>query len=133
MAIVRRYGRMWARNEENLHALRKLNHLEGVYVLHDGSMPIYVGRGGIWLRLSGHARSEGKGSYWNYFSWFEIRSKPDEKDAEALLLRILPYYLRVLNNRRANFQNARRVPQKNEQPVRMKQPKYLHKRRRYKS
>jgi hypothetical protein len=133
MAFVKMYGKMWARNEENLDALKDLGHLEGVYVLHDGSMPVYVGRGVIWRRISSHERSHTRGQYWDYFSWFAINSKSNEKDVEAILLRILPYYLRVLNNQRANFQTAKKVDQENEQPKPVKKPKFVHKRRRPKS
>ena len=96
-------------------------------------MPVYVGRGVIWNRIARHTRSKSRSQYWDYFSWFETNSESSEGDAEALLLRILPYYLRVLNNQRASFQQGEKIAQKDEQTELIKKPKSVHKRRRSKS
>jgi len=133
MAFVKRYGRMWARNAENLALMKSKGDIKGIYVLHDGSMPVYVGRGVIWNRIGRHSQSKSRSQYWDYFSWFETNSESNEGDAEALLLRILPYYLRVLNNQRASFQQGEKIPQKDERPELIKKPKFVHKRRRSKS
>ena len=43
--LVSTYGSLWARNSDNIKQLRALGRLFGIYVLYDGSMPVYIGRG----------------------------------------------------------------------------------------
>src|SRR5713226_2616891 len=120
MKLVSSYGRSWARNKKNVTALKeKARDPHGVYVLCDGTMPLYVGRGRIWSRVNKHMKSRSKGQYWDYFSWFEVKSRKMEKEAEALVLRMLPFYLRSLNKQRGNFTDATKVSQvhKNPDPV----------------
>jgi hypothetical protein len=46
--IVTEYGTMWARNPENIAKIPSNgNGGRGVYILFDGSMPMYVGKGNI--------------------------------------------------------------------------------------
>jgi hypothetical protein len=45
MALIKRFGHMWARNLENIRLVSK-EKKEGVYILYDGSMPVYVGARG---------------------------------------------------------------------------------------
>ena len=49
MPLVPRYGEMWARNAENLKAIPKTEC--GFYILYDGSMPVYVGKGKLRSRI----------------------------------------------------------------------------------
>jgi hypothetical protein len=50
MRLVTKYGKMWPRNDYSLEALAAQGKLNGVYVLYDGSMPVYVGKGAILMR-----------------------------------------------------------------------------------
>jgi hypothetical protein len=51
--IVEQFGLMWARNKKNLAKLPKRREGgEGVYVLYDGSMPVYAGRGASGTALT---------------------------------------------------------------------------------
>ncbi len=108
--LVRRYGTRWARNDKNLARLRKERPLSGVYVLSDGSTPVYIGRGSIASRIRQAERSTRRGQSWDHFSWFEV-PKDLEGDVEALLLTMLPSYLRSLNNQRARFARAKQREQ----------------------
>ncbi len=58
--LVSSYGSLWARNRENISRLRAMGKLYGVYVLCDGSMPVYIGRGRLSSRIGaiGAARAE---------------------------------------------------------------------------
>src|SRR4030042_5797036 len=98
--LVSKYGSLWARNSCNLEMLRKQGKLSGIYVLCDGSMPVYIGRGGLFNRISSHAASRKRGQFWDHFSWFLLSSTDFNRDTEALLLRMLPFYLRSLNRLR---------------------------------
>ena len=51
-ALITAYGDQWARNKKNIEALRRRGKFWGVYVLCDGSMPIYIGRGRIARNIS---------------------------------------------------------------------------------
>jgi hypothetical protein len=109
--LVTRYGKLWPRN---LHSLQELEHrlghdVEGIYVLYDGSMPVYVGKGEILSRLVRHRDSNTRSKFWDYFSWFEVPDADLQHEAEALLLKVLPYYLRLLNRQQAHFQNAESI------------------------
>lgn len=124
MQLVAKYGRMWARNTDNLNEIDKT--VEGVYVLYDGTMPVYVGEGFVWDRLCAHRNSNRKKHFWDYFSWYAISDPELRRDTEALLLKTLPYYLRLLNKQRGKFiaKNSRR-PQKQEIPEAVQKPKFV--------
>jgi hypothetical protein len=127
MHLVSKYGRMWARNEKNLDALGKLGkNVEGVYVLYDGTMPVYVGHGIILDRLKAHRSSGRKKDFWDYFSWYSIPDEQLQKEIETLLLKTLPYYLRLLNKQRGSFLKAHSSqPQENEVPEKVEKPKFV--------
>jgi hypothetical protein len=106
MNLVTQYGRMWARNESNFEKLRsdpKLKGLKGLYILYDGSTPVYLGRGCISDRLEISRKLGKRKRFWDYFSWFIIPDEDLQKDTEALLIKTLPYYLRLLNRKNENF------------------------------
>jgi len=110
MQIVTQYGTMWARNEENLAKIpssRKGG--RGVYVLFDGSMPMYVGKGNIRSRIKKAAASERRGQLWDHFSWYAIKNPVMMHDIETLMLRILPPNLRSLTRQGGNFTDAERI------------------------
>jgi hypothetical protein len=89
MSLISKYGQMWARTEKNIHAIP--NQCCGVYVLFDGSMPLYVGKA-IKARISGARKSQRRGKQWDYFSWYELNDESLIHETEVLLLRILPFY-----------------------------------------
>ena len=135
MAIVKRplvtkYGTLWARNRENTQRLRSEGKVWGVYVLCDGSMPVYIGRGRLAHRIDRHQRSRSRGQFWDHFSWYAISDRSVEADVEALLLRMLPFYLRSLNKQRTRFTNAKRMKDESPAADPIKRPKFATKRKR---
>jgi len=107
MRIVRRYGTMWARAKENIDKIPKGG--RGVYILFDGSMPMYVGKGNIKSRIKDSSKHRRRKHLWDRFSWYTIKSAAMMHDIEALMLRILPPNLRFLNRQSGNFKNAKRI------------------------
>ena len=61
--LVHTYGALWARNRNNIKQLRALGKLFGIYVLYDGSMPVYIGRGRLSRRIARHQRSRSRGRF----------------------------------------------------------------------
>ena len=84
---------------------------KGVYILFDGSMPVYVGKGNIKQRVSGAKRSRKRGQLWDRFSWYGLKDANMMHDIEVLVLRMLPPYLRALTTNKGNFVRATRVSQ----------------------
>jgi len=127
MHLVKRYGTMWVRNEENLDALEEFQKdLQGVYVLYDGTMPVYVGHGILSERIKAHRSSGRKKHFWDYFSWYSISDEQLQKEIETLLLKTLPYYLRLLNKQRGSFLRPRSSQkQENEIPEKVEKPKFV--------
>src|SRR6266478_1506895 len=129
MKLVTRYGSMWPKNRHSFDELEKQGKgedLEGVYVLYDGTMPVYVGKGGILSRLVRHRDSKTRSKFWDYFSWFEVPNSDLLHDAEALLLKTLPYYLRLLNRQQANFRGPRAIElEANQPPDFVEKPRFL--------
>lgn len=118
MRVVRQYGTMWARNDVNIATIpssRKGG--RGVYVLFDGSMPMYVGKGNIRSRIEKADTSERRKNLWDHFSWYSIKNPAMMHDIEVLMLRILPPNLRFLTRQGGNFMKAKRVDQKNKQAI----------------
>ena len=115
--LVSKYGSLFARNRANIKALRDQGPVSGVYVLFDGSMPVYIGRGTLYRRIRRHRQSKRRKHFWDHFSWFAIPDRRFEADVEALLLRMLPFYLRSLNKQRTRFRNAEHVQEKKQNQV----------------
>jgi hypothetical protein len=112
MRVVRLYGTMWARNDANIAKIpssRKGG--QGVYVLFDGSMPMYVGKGNIRSRIEKAHTSERRKNLWDHFSWYSIKHPAMMHDIEVLMLRILPPNLRFLTRQGGNFKDAKRIDQ----------------------
>lgn len=126
--LVRKYGTLWVRNKHNISQLRKEGN--GVYILSDGSMPVYVGKGYFYRRIRSHYRSKSKGQFWDHFSWFGISDKTMRTEVEALLLKMLPFYLRGLNRQRANFVAAKHVKEADRTVEFIKRPHFVTKRKR---
>ena len=114
IAIVKKYGTMWPRNFENIKRVPGTREGgQGVYVLFDGSMPIYVGKGNIRSRLRSH-KGGSKGQLWDRFSWYVLEDKKMMHDIEVLILKALPTYLRALTKQDGHFRKGKRVlPSKN--------------------
>jgi hypothetical protein len=107
MRLVRKFGEMWARNLENINQIpHPKQGATGVYILYDGSMPVYVGKGHLRHRINGARRSKTRGQFWDHFSWYIIRNEDVIHDTEALFLRMLPPYLRSLTKQSGHFMNA---------------------------
>lgn len=114
MRIVRQYGTMWARNTDNIDKIPSgKKGGRGVYVLFDGSMPMYVGKGNIKSRIKESCRHRRRKQLWDHFSWYTIKNTAMMHDIEVLMLRILPPNLRFLTRQGGNFKNAKRVLQDN--------------------
>jgi hypothetical protein len=110
MRIVTMFGEMWARNRQNINRVPRSKQKggKGVYVLYDGSMPVYVGKGNIRSRINIATRRGRRGQLWDHFSWYSLI--PDAMhDIEALVLRMLPPYLRSLTRQKGKFVDANRV------------------------
>ena len=106
MGLVKKYGEMWARNRANIQSIpAPADGGEGVYVLYDGSMPVYIGKGNLRVRISGAKRNKRRGQFWDYFSWYGIPNPDHQHDIEAFLLRRLPWYLRGLNRQSGKFKS----------------------------
>ena len=126
MGLVTKYGRMWARNDANFKKLRAEPKLKGLYILYDGSMPVYVGHGWISTRLERSRRSKTRRRFWDYFSWYAIPDEELQKDTEALLIKTLPYYLRLLNKKNESFAIPKRsVKQSKNIPEAVDKPKFV--------
>jgi hypothetical protein len=107
MRLVRKFGEMWARNLENINRIPLPKQGgTGVYILYDGSMPVYVGKGHIRYRVDGARRSKTRGQHWDHFSWYVIKNPDVIHDTEALFLRMLPSYLRSLTKQSGHFVRA---------------------------
>jgi len=109
MHLMREFGEMWARNSENIEDENipgRNKGGQGVYILYEGSTPVYIGKGNIRQRLRGADESARRGSSWNYFSWYVIKDKSLIHDVEVLLLRMLPPHLRRLNRQRGHFRGV---------------------------
>ena len=104
MQIVTQYGTMWARNTKNIRRIP--GHRDrgiGIYILFDGSMPVYVGKGNIRHRITDARRSKRRGQLWDRFSWYAVVDPKMMHDIEVLVLRILPTYLRALTRQDGHF------------------------------
>ena len=104
--LIQEYGTLWARNPENMRrytSLLEKKHAGGIYVLYNGSTPVYVGKGHIRRRVTKRDHGGSKSKYWDHFSWFVVNDKSFEHELEALLLKVLPFYLRCLNLQAAKF------------------------------
>lgn len=83
-----------------------------MYVLFDGSMPVYVGKGNIRQRIKSH-QTKTWGQLWDRFSWFGLHNTAMMHDIEALMLKMLPPFLRSRNKRGGGFVNSERKSEEN--------------------
>lgn len=109
VALIAQCGEMWARNTPNIELIpRKFEGGQGVYILYDGSMPVYIGRGDIKARIRSHRDSPRLGQLWDHFSWYVLSNATQAAEIEALLLRMLPFYVRVLNRQSGKLPDVKR-------------------------
>jgi len=109
MGLIEQYGTFWERNSKNMTKYGELvrSKAGGIYVLYSGSAPVYVGTGRIKSRVSRRTRKgSSKSRYWDHFSWFLINDLKIEREMEAFLLKVLPFYLRCLNRRTESLRGA---------------------------
>lgn len=117
MRVVSRYGTMWPRNAENIQKVPKRN--EGVYILFDGSMPMYVGKGNIKWRIQDACKSKRRHQLWDHFNWYSFKNPRLMHDIEVLMLRLLPPNLRSLTRQGGNFVRAKRANPGKEPAIRI--------------
>lgn len=123
--IIGRYGKLWTRVPGNLKQLKceELKDATGVYVLYNGTMPVYIGSGKFSDRISAHAGKGRKSPFWEHFSWYEINSEARYKEIESLFLRILPFYLHSLNRTRGGFVSGEKIGPASRTPIDPRWPK----------
>ena len=106
MELIKQFGEMWARTPKNIMAvLKNGKRVQGVYILYDGSTPVYIGKGNIRDRLTQATKSKRRKDFWDHFSWYVIKDQALMHDVEVLLLRALPPYFHFLNGQNGNFIN----------------------------
>jgi len=128
VALIHQFGETWARNPANIEDVPGSSEGgQGVYILYDGSTPVYVGKGNIRQRLRHANKSRRRGNSWNHFSWYVINDKTLIHDVEVLLIRILPLYLRYLTRQTGHFRGDRSTDQKpsNKIPKHIAPPKFM--------
>jgi hypothetical protein len=119
MSLIKMYGRMWARTEANIDTVTKRTgdkDVAGVYVLYDGSMPVYIGMGNLRKRIQAAKKSERRGQLWDHFSWYIPSNPAHMREIEALLLNILPFYIRFLNRQLGTIPGKEPRPNKKRGP-----------------
>jgi hypothetical protein len=93
--VVTQCGTMWERNEANMEKIPSSRKgARGVYILFDGSMPMYVGKGNIKHRIYRADESKLRGQLWDHFSWYAVKEPKLMHDIEVLMLRMLAPNLR---------------------------------------
>jgi hypothetical protein len=110
MKTVTMHGGMWGRNLANINLIPSSKEPggQGVYILYDGSMPVYVGKGNMRSRIKSARLGKRRGQLWDHFSWYSLNPQITH-DIEALILRMLPLYLRSLTKQKGKFLAARKV------------------------
>lgn len=112
MNLIHSFGEMWARNPKNINLIpgsKTPKGGDGIYILYDGSVPVYVGKGHIKSRIRKARRSKSRGPFWDHFSWYVLDEPKMIHDTEVLILRMLPPYLRTLTKQKGHFLGADRV------------------------
>ena len=128
MELIKQFGERWARNSENIEDKRmpgKGKGGQGVYILYDGSTPVYIGKGNIRQRLREADKDKRRKNSWDRFSWYVIKDKSLIHDVEVLLIRILPLYLRYLTRQRGRFKGVRSTKTPNRSLKYIAPPKFM--------
>jgi hypothetical protein len=126
MSLMKQFGEMWARNPENIESVPGSSKGgQGVYILYDGSTPVYVGKGNIRQRLRDADKSNRRGDSWDRFSWYVLKEKDLIHDVEVLLIRALPLYLRYLTRQRGHFKGVKSTDTSNRALRYIAPPKFM--------
>lgn len=72
-------------------------------------MPVYIGMDNIRQRIRKARTSERRSQIWEHFSWYIPSDPKFVRDVEALFLRMLPFYLRILNRQRGKLEGAEKA------------------------
>jgi hypothetical protein len=133
MELIKQFGERWARNSGNIKDKRmpgKKKGGQGVYILYDGSTPVYIGKGNIRARVISADKDKRRKDSWDHFSWYVIKDKSLIHDVEVLLIRMLPIYLRHLTRQRGHFKAGKfgqpqKIKQKTKTPNHISPPKFI--------
>jgi hypothetical protein len=126
MELIKQFGERWARNTENIENVPGSSKGgQGVYVLYDGSTPVYIGKGNIRQRLREADKDKRRRNSWDRFSWYLIDDKRLIHDVEVLLIRILPLYLRYLTRQRGHFKGVKATKTPNRTLQYIAPPKFM--------
>lgn len=126
--LVEKYGPFWARNDENFKRLKaEAKGSSGIYLLYCGWFPVYVGQGELVKRITGWRRSKTK--VWDRFTWFALADSTYCRELEAILLRSLPFYLRLHNKQGAHLP-VRSTKTEHKNPITISLPKMTPRRKR---
>jgi hypothetical protein len=130
MGSIKKFGERWARNSKNIEDENIPGRSaggQGVYILYDGSTPVYIGKGNIRQRLREAAKDKRRKDSWDHFSWYVIKDETLRHDIEVLLIRMLPLYLRHLTRQRGHFTGVSSTHQKtsNRKPDYIAPPKFI--------
>jgi hypothetical protein len=121
--LIRHRGEMWPRNIANINPiLGSKEGGQGIYILFDGSIPVYVGRGKIRQRIRQASKSKRRGQSWDHFSWYVVPTTQNEQELEALSLRMLPPHLRMPNRQRGSLLGATKRSCKDKRPEPIERP-----------
>lgn len=121
--LILHRGEMWARNDENIkRILGSREGGQGIYILFDGSTPMYIGRGNIRQRIQKARTSKRRGQCWDHFSWYVVSHSKHQVELEALLLRMFPPQMRILNRQRGKLPGARKHKQGKVEPEPISRP-----------
>ena len=132
--MIKQFGERWARNSANIKDKGmpgKRKGGQGVYILYDGSTPVYIGKGNIRARLIDADKDKRRRNSWDHFSWYVIKHESLIHDVEVLLIRMLPIYLRHLTRQRGHFKGVSSTDQKtsNRTPKYIAPPKFMRSRK----
>ena len=121
--LIRHRGEMCLWNIANINdILGSKEGGQGIYILFDGSTPVYVGRGNIRQRIRQASKSKRRGQSWDHFSWYVVPNAQNEQELETLLLRMLPPHLRMLNRQRGKLVGAQKHVFEDDKPDPIKRP-----------
>jgi hypothetical protein len=100
----------------------RLEGCNGVVALCNGTMPVYIGGGIFSKQIDRHDRNPKKRPSWEHFSWYEVTGSGRDKEIESLPLRILPFYVHLLNEMSGKFSSGVKVEPVSKSPLKDRWP-----------